>query len=235
MSRILVVVSEVGYTWDEVFLPCREFLNAGHEVVIATPTGKPPRVDPLSVEPRSVLSRIGIGTDPATGPGSPQGKAVEALLAHPVNLASIKSEEWDALLVAGGHGSLFDLNKNERLHELILQFWKQKKPVGLICHAVSTLAFIKQNGRPFLEGKKVTGFPTVWEYLVLLTGRIYKDFLPFPIWTGKELNRAPSRRPLWLQVREVLDPGFVVADGRLVTGVGPKAGGALARRMLALL
>lgn len=235
VKSILFVVSEKGYTWDEVIVPFNEFRGSGYDVKIATPTGRVPRADPLSIIVRPMLNFFGFGTSKSFSPLSIRGKELSNLLESPLPLERIDSRKYQAMYVAGGHGSLFDLNKNAVLHRLILDFEKENKPVGLICHAVSTLAFITKNGKPFLHNRKVTGFPTLWEKILLLIHYIHPAFLPLPLWTGRELDKYPTGRTVWIRIQEAVNPMYTIQDGILVTGVGPKAGGEVAKRMLALL
>lgn len=236
MKSVLVVVSEVGYSWDEVVLPYQEFVKAGLEVVIATPTGQRPKPDALSAIVRpDWLNWFGVGTSAKVAPDSAIGQELTALLRQPVPLAKIKSADFEAIYVAGGHGSLFDLNKNSTLHQLILEFDSAQKPIGILCHASSTLTFIKTDNGNFATGKNITGFPTWWERFILTIGYIEKRFLPLPIWTGQELDQKATGRTLVTKVAELLDPSYTIVDGRLVTGVGPESGGKIAQKLVRLM
>lgn len=65
MARLLMIVScvcsidlasekgrETGYSADEVLKPYDKFVASGVEVVAVTPDGKPPHVDPFTLEPQ---------------------------------------------------------------------------------------------------------------------------------------------------------------------------------------
>jgi putative intracellular protease/amidase len=235
MKSVVLVVSEVGYTWEEVIAPFQEFEKNNLAITIATPTGKLPKPDPLSIKKRSFLSLVGLGINPSLSQQTEIGQRLIKLLEKPIPLKSINEKDYSAIYIAGGHGSLFDLNKNETLHQLILQFFHQKKPVGILCHASSTIAFMKEGSKPFITDKLVTGFPTLWEYGVLSAHQVYQDFLPLPIWTGKELNRYKSKRNLFTKLREVFDMYYVIKDSNLISGVGPKTGGIIAKKMIAII
>jgi putative intracellular protease/amidase len=178
---------------------------------------------------RPLANVFGFGTSKAVGSESTKGKELLQRLEKPIALGQANSNEYDAIFVAGGHGALFDLNKNKDLHQLILEFDEAKKPLGLLCHASSALAFMQKNNKPFLQGRRITGFPGAWEYGVLKTGSVYKDFLPLPLWTGKEIKKAATGRLWYDGAVEVLNPWYVIGDKNLITGVGPKTGGRVAR------
>lgn len=228
-KRVLIVVSEKGYTWDEVIYPYLEFKKRHWEVVFATPTGGKPKVDPLSVEVRDIWNIFGFGTSKKVAPDSTKGKELLERFKKIIPMKEAKASEFDAIFVAGGHGSLFDLNRNKDLHRLLLEFNKAKKPLGLLCHASSTLAFMEKDGKSFLRGRRITGFPTAWEHIVLKTGRVYKDFLPMPIWTGREIEKAATGRLWFDRIMETLNPWYAIKDENLITGVGPKTGSGVAR------
>ncbi len=231
MKQVLFVVSEVGYSWDEVVLPYLEFKKAGWQVSISTPNGKFPQPDALSYIPKPRwLNWFGVGTSKKVGPDSEVGNQLLELFKKSQVLSKVRASDYQAIYIAGGHGALFDLNKNSTLHKLILEFDAQQRVIGILCHASSTLAFI--NSGDYLRGRNVTGFPTLWEYFILSIGYIEKRFLPLPIWTGKELDKWATGRTLFTRLFELLDPSYIVSDGKLISGVGPESGSRLARKMI---
>lgn len=232
MKPILLVVSEKGYTWDEVLLPYLEFRRQGRDVVFATPGGARPSPDPHSVKIRPILSLAGFGTARRHGPDSAAGRELSQRLETPLPLADRRCEDYDSIYIAGGHGALFDLNRNADLHRLILAFDRESKTIGTLCHASSTLAYVEKDGGSFIANRRITGFPTLLEHFILALRMVHGNFLPLPLWTGRELNRHSRKRSLLLRVIEVLNQWTTVRDGNLVTGVGPKTGALVAKRML---
>lgn len=234
-KKILLVVSQVGYTWDEVILPFAQFQKSGCEVVFATPLGKSAKLDPLSIKIRPILNLFGLGTSKSFSPKTNLGQKLLHLLQSPRSLKEIDSQDFDALFIAGGHGSLFDLNQNKSLHKLILDFDKQQKPIGVVCHASSTLAFITEDNRPFLTHRRVTGFPIIWEKIALISGQINQAFLPLPFLTGEKLNHFATGRTFWDRIFETINPWYTISDGNIISGVGPKSAATVAKKMLARL
>src|SRR5256885_14125437 len=45
--------------------------------------------------------------------------------------------EYDALLIVGGSGPIVDLANNGRLHDVILAFLRNGKPIGAECYGVA--------------------------------------------------------------------------------------------------
>src|SRR3989344_7021140 len=133
MKKVLLVVSEKGYTWDEVIYPYLEFQKQGWQVVFATPAGGAPKVDPVSIIVRPVLQMFGYGTAKNVAPDSVKGKELLSRMEHPISLDQANATDYDAIFVAGGHGALFELNKKETVHKLLLEFYEAKKTLGLVC------------------------------------------------------------------------------------------------------
>jgi|GEM_PF-6843331 len=232
MKTVLFVVSEVGYTWDEVILPLEEFQLAGFEVAIATPGGRPAQPDPAGVKCYPLLHLIGYGTRRGRSPNSPLGRALSKQLAEPLDLRAQAAVEYDALYIAGGHGALFDLHNNAQLRALIRDFYRQDKVIGALCHSSSILCEVEIDGDSLAARHRLTGFPAALEHVILTARLVDRRFLPMPLWTGRQLNHNRRRRPLWFRILEVLNLYTTVRDGQIVTGVGPKSSRRVAAEMM---
>lgn len=196
MKNIVFVVSEVGYTWDEVIIPYIEFKKYGYNVEFSTVTGGKAKVDPFSVIVRPLLSKFGFGTSRKISETSGIGKELLQKMNSIIPIKEIDSEKYEGIFLAGGHGALFDVNKNEEVHKVILDFYKKNKKLAAICHASSTLGFVNYSGHSLIEDKAVTGFPTFQENIILKFNMINESFLPLPIWTGKELDKHSKKGTL---------------------------------------
>lgn len=73
---------------------------------------------------------------------------------------NINADDYDILILPGGVPGTDNLNADERVKRLILEFSNKGKLTGAICAAPSILA-----GLGLLEGKKVTSYPTYKEKL----------------------------------------------------------------------
>ena len=120
-----------------------------------------PRLDnPLSlVEPGSPSGP----TWPATTTCArwrPTGRAVDEAQKED------RPSEYDALLIVGGSGPIVDLVNNQRVHDLILGFYKANKPIGAECYGVACLAFARDwnSRRSILQNKRVTGHCLEYDY-----------------------------------------------------------------------
>ncbi len=206
---------KTGFWLEELAAPYYTFKDAGVEVVLASPLGGQPPLDPKSNEPsfQTDLTRR-FEADPAA----------TAQLAATVRLDSVRQADFDTVFYPGGHGPLWDLAEDQHSIKLIESFIAADKPVALVCHAPGVLRHVKApSGRPLVEGKQVTGFTNTEEEGVGLT-----DIVPFLVEDQlKALGGVYSKGEDW--------GSYVVADGLLITGQNPassaEAAAALLRRV----
>ena len=169
--KVLMVLtshSELGNTghktgfWIEEFAaPYYILKDAGVDITIASPKGGQPPIDPKSTEPSNQTE--------ATRRFDKDQK-LQQLLADTRKLSDLNAEGFDAVFYPGGHGPLWDLNKDQESIRLIESFWKSKKPVAAVCHAPSVLLNARdENGDSIVKGRKITGFTNSEEEAVQLT------------------------------------------------------------------
>jgi putative intracellular protease/amidase len=222
MKKVLMVLtshSELGNTgrktgfWlEELAAPYYTFKDAGVEVVLASPLGGQPPLDPKSNEPsfQTDLTRRFEADAAAT-----------AQLAATVRLDSVDQAGFDTVFYPGGHGPLWDLAEDQHSIKLIESFIAADKPVALVCHAPGVLRHVKaSSGRPLVEGKQVTGFTNTEEEGVGLT-----NVVPFLVEDQlKALGGVYSKGEDW--------GSYVVSDGLLITGQNPASSAAAAAALL---
>lgn len=110
MMKILIVLTshdqlgntgrKTGFWLEELAAPYFVFKDAGTEIVLASPKGGQPPLDPKSNEPefRTDLTRR-----------FEADAAANAQLASTVRLDSISQEDFDSVFYPGGHGPMWDL------------------------------------------------------------------------------------------------------------------------------
>ncbi|CAN5232505.1 type 1 glutamine amidotransferase domain-containing protein [soil metagenome] len=192
---------KTGFWLEELAAPYYAFKDAGVEVVLASPKGGQPPLDPKSNEP-SFQTEL-------TRRFEADAQAQEQL-ASTVRLDSVSQADFDTVFYPGGHGPLWDLAEDRHSIELIESFIAAGKPVALVCHAPGVLRHVKAaDGRPLVAGKKVTGFTNTEEEGVGLT-----KVVPFLV--EDELvakGGIYSKGEDWAS--------YVVTDGLLITGQNP--------------
>jgi putative intracellular protease/amidase len=125
-------------------------------------------------------------------------------------LADLDLDDFDAIVVCGGLGPMFQFRDNEDLKRAIATFYEAEKPTAVLCHGVSALIDVRlSDGSYLVTGKTVTGFANVEEDFS--DKAVGKKVMPFRI--EDELRRRGAN-----YVQGGLFKAFVVRDGRLITG-----------------
>ncbi len=203
---------KTGFWLEEFAAPYYTFKDAGAQLILASPKGGQPPLDPKSEleDFQTELTRR-FNQDPI---------AQEAL-ANTVKLEDVNPEDFDAVFYPGGHGPLWDLTNSEDSIKLIEAFSAANKPTGFVCHAPAVLRHVKAaNGEPFVKGRQVTGFTNGEEEAVQLT-----DVVPFLIedefiQLGANYQKAQDWMP------------YVIEDGKLITGQNPASSEPVALALL---
>ncbi|MDP3403047.1 MAG: type 1 glutamine amidotransferase domain-containing protein [Brevundimonas sp.] len=206
---------KTGFWLEEFAAPYYALKDAGAGIVLASPKGGQPPLDPKSDEPDAQSADTErFKADPAA----------QAALASTVELSSVKAGDFDAVFYPGGHGPLWDLANDTASIALIEAFARADKPTGFVCHAPGVLKSVNgPDGRPLVSGRKVTGFTNTEEEAVGLT-----DVVPFLVENVLMANGGDySKGPDW--------GSYVVVDGKLVTGQNPGSSREAAGALLDLL
>lgn len=206
---------KTGFWLEELAAPYYRFRDAGAEVVLASPQGGRPPLDPKSNEPA-------FRTD-ETHRFEADPEAVAALAAT-ARLDSVSADDFDTVFYPGGHGPLWDLAEDPDSVRLIETVVRAGKPLALVCHAPGVLRHVTaSDGTPLVRGRKVTGFTNGEEAAVGLT-----DVVPFLVEDELErLGADYSKAADW-------EP-YTVTDGLLVTGQNPASSGPAADALLTLV
>ncbi|MBJ6136527.1 type 1 glutamine amidotransferase domain-containing protein [Marinobacter litoralis] len=206
---------KTGFWLEELAAPYYVFKDAGAKVVLASPQGGQPPLDPNSSQKDALTE--------ATDRFEADAEAMAAL-ASTAKLADVSLEDFDAVFYPGGHGPLWDLAEDPTSIALIENAIKAGTPVGAVCHAPGVLRHVKgQDGKPLVSGKNVTGFTNTEEDAVGLT-----DVVPFLVEDMLKSNGGHySKGDDW--------QSYVVTDGWLVTGQNPASSAAAAEALLKLM
>jgi putative intracellular protease/amidase len=203
---------KTGFWLEEFAAPYYVFKEVGAELVLASPKGGQPPLDPKSNEPSfqtDLTHRF--EADPTA----------KAQLASTVRLDSVKAEDYDTVFYPGGHGPMWDLAEDPNSIALIEAFQAAGKPVALVCHAPGVLRHTKgTDGKPLVAGKNVTGFTNTEEEAVGLT-----KVVPFLV-----EDELKAKGGLF---SKTADWGVhVVTDGILITGQNPASSGPAAKVLI---
>ncbi|MCG7502276.1 MULTISPECIES: type 1 glutamine amidotransferase domain-containing protein [Tenacibaculum] len=205
---------KTGFWIEEFAAPYYLLKDKGVEVILASPKGGQPPIDPKSNEPDFQT--------PATLRFN-KDEELQNVIANTTKLSDISEADYDAIFYPGGHGPLWDLAEDKHSIALIEAFYTNDKPVGAVCHAPIVLKDAQVHGEPLVKNKKVTGFSNTEEEIMQLT-----SIVPFLVEDElKNKGGIYSKAGDWQE--------YVIEDGNLITGQNPASSELVAEKLLAKL
>lgn len=212
MSILMVLTSndrrgdtgkKTGVWLEEFATPYYIFGDEGVEVVLASPRGGKPPIDPRSEEEQAQTE--------STKRFLKDKKAQHAF-GNTVQLSGVNPKDHDAVFYPGGHGPLWDLAEDADSIKIVEALFADGKPVGAVCHGPAAFRHTKRpDGAPLVQGKAVTCFSNSEETAVGLT-----RVVPFLVEDMLKQNGGVySKGEDWQP--------YVRVDGTLVTGQNPKS------------
>lgn len=206
---------KTGFWLEEFAAPYYAFKDAGAVIILASPLGGQPPLDPKSDE---------AGAQTGATRRFQADRAAQSELANTHALKDLPAEDFDAVFYPGGHGPLWDLAEDPTSIALIETMLAAGKPVAAVCHASGVLRHPKiSHGSSVVKGKAVTGFSNTEEEALGLA-----QVIPFRvedqlIGLGGIYSKAADGQP------------YVVVDGLLITGQNPASSGPAAKALIGLL
>jgi putative intracellular protease/amidase len=205
-----------GYWADELVQPHRLLREAGASITLATPGGAKPVVDQGSLAPEAT--------------GGPAGKkaltdylaSMRGELEAPKALEDMRSDDYDVVVVPGGHGPMEDLVDDAAVGRILTEMLQAGKKVAIVCHApAAMLAARTADGSWPFRGYRMTAFTNQEEVQGGLAPRLR--------WLLEDRLREAGA------LFEAADPWsvHVVVDRNLYTGQNPMSAGPMAERLIA--
>ena len=202
---------ETGFYLSEVTHPYHVFEQAGVEVEFVSPKG-------------GKAPMIGIDLKDPVNKAFMDDSAKLAKVEQTLSPTEINPDDYDAIFYAGGHGTMWDFPKNEKLAQIAAEIYEQGGVVGAVCHGPAGLINIKlSDGTYLVAGKRVSSFTNEEEVAVEL-----RDVVPFLL------------ESTWIErgARHTKSPNFqahVEVSDRLVTGQNPASATGVGEQMVHLL
>lgn len=204
-------VRKTGYYVGEAAHPWKEFVDAGYTVHLASIAGGTPPQDGYDESDDVQRSFL-------------EDEAIRAQLADTPSLDDIDPSEYDAVVLVGGHGTMWDFPSSTALAAAGRDIYESGGVVAAVCHGPSGLVNMKlTDGTPLIAGKTVAGFTNEEEAAVGLTEAV--PFLLADRLTEQGAKHVPAEP--WSEHVEV--------DERLVTGQNPQSASAVGREVVRLL
>jgi putative intracellular protease/amidase len=227
MKPVLMIVTshaQLGNTgkptgiWaEELTTPYYALLDAGFEVTLASPLGGlPPFADGSVKEPAEANE------------GSVKRFLQDAEAQVKFNAthttASLKAEDFSAVFLPGGHGTMWDTATDPHTARLVADTFNANKPTASVCHGPAGLVqALRPDGKSIVFGKKVNAFTNEEEAAAGLM-----DVVPFHLETKmRDLGGHFEHGPMW--------GAYAVRDGNLITGQNPASSALVAQHVVAAL
>ncbi|MFI9023964.1 type 1 glutamine amidotransferase domain-containing protein [Streptomyces sp. NPDC053560] len=199
-----------GFWGEEVVAPYRVFTELGHEVVVATPGGVQPTLDPASLAPEFNGGQDGSDAVAA---------ALQSMdpLRSPVKLEQVDVAGYAAVFYPGGHGPMEDLAVNEASGRVLTETLASGKPLGIVCHGPAALLATRgADGTSPFAGYRLTAFTNAEEAQAGFADKapwLLQDRL---VELGADFRESEPWAP------------HVIADRNLYTGQNPSSSAPLA-------
>lgn len=230
MAKVLVPLPDRDFDVTEVAVPWKLLREAGHDVIFATEAGATPACDPLLIT-GVVFGALGARPEPIAFYREME-QAPQFM--QPLRWADCKTDDFDALLLAGGHApGMRQYLGSAEAQRIAADFFATDKPIAAICHGVLVAARAKRpDGSSVLHGLRTTCLPKYMERAAYYStfwrrGRYYRTY---PAYVEDEVRQALAsqehfvRGPRNLSKRGTRDDdsaAFVVEDGRYMSGRWP--------------
>jgi putative intracellular protease/amidase len=206
---------KTGFWLEEFAAPYYAFIDAGVAVVLASPRGGQPPMDPKSDEADAQTEDTRRFHDDAEA---------RRRLANTRRLAEVDPEDFDAVFYPGGHGPLWDLTRDPYSIALIRTLLESDRPVAAVCHAPAVLTEVRASGGGYIvAGRRVAGFTNSEEEAVGMTGQVPFLLQDRLVQRGARFGRTED----W--------GAHIEVDGKLVTGQNPASSRPAAEAVIGLL
>ena len=233
-----------GQYLNETVVPVMAMIDAGYDVVLATPDGSKPHIDPASDSAQH------FGGDEQAYRRARTFFDSSAPMNNVRTLRSVVDKGLDGyagVFVPGGQAPAVDLMQDAELGEILRYFHARKKPTAFLCHGpIASLAALpdaKGYRSALIAGDKVKAAELVrgWQYAGykmtvfsaseekpieehILHGKLYFTMPDALRTAGGDVSTNPVD----------FDP-HVVEDRELITGQNPRSDHPLAAKLVAAL
>lgn len=214
--HVLIPLPDHDFDPTEAATPWRVCADRGWQTTFATETGAIAEADPRLL---MGFLRGPLGAGPL-GLADYKHMTQTQEYQKPIKYADISVDDYDALLLTGGHApGMKQFLESKVLQEKVVQFFKQEKGVGAICHGLLVLARAvdPDTGKSVLYDYKTTSLTKLLEVIgycstFWLLGRRFRTY---DTYVADEVKAALKRKK---QYSSGLIPfSHVVVDRNLVT------------------
>ncbi|WP_270181462.1 type 1 glutamine amidotransferase domain-containing protein [Alkalihalobacillus sp. CinArs1] len=216
-KKVLMVVTnhteidaenKTGLWLEEFAVPYNIFKEKGYDIKVTSIKGGRVELDPNSI--------------PEENPA--EWEEAQEKLTNTTQLSNEDANQFDAVFLPGGHGTMFDFPDSETLLHVLQEQAENDKVIGAVCHGPAGLVNVTyKDGSPLVQGKQVTAFTDSEEEEMQLVEK-----MPFLLESTLRLKGADfTSKDNWAD--------YAVRDGKLVTGQNPQSSASAANKVVEAL
>ena len=236
--------ASIGQYLNETVVPAMALIEAGYDVVLATPNGTKPHIDAVSD------SASHFGGDEAAYVRAKSFYANDPAMNQVRTLRSVVKdglEHYAGLFVPGGHAPVVDLMQDADMGVILRHFHENLKPTALLCHGPIAIVAAMPRAREFREAL-ISGNTT--RAAELAEGWQYAGYR-MTVFSSSEERAAEAsllKGKLYFHMPEALQLAggaiatnpedfapYLVVDRELITGQNPTSDHLIAKQMIEAL
>ena len=204
---------KTGYFLREVSYPYKAITEAGYNIDFVSPKGGPTPMDPGSND-----------MDDEVNKAFTDDTSIMNRLQNTMSPSEINPDNYDAIMYAGGHGTVWDFPDSEVLATIAVSIYDHGGVLGAICHGPAGLVNMKlKDGTYLVAGKRVASFTDEEERAIEL-----ENVVPFLLASKLEERGA-------IHIKAENFKPHVEVDGRLVTAQNPPSAKSMGEVMVKVL
>jgi putative intracellular protease/amidase len=202
---------KTGFHFSEFTHAYEFFVNHGYDVTVGSPQGGECPI--ASPHPEDKINALFY-----------KNPDKMRIIKNTVKLEDVRNKRFDAVYIAGGHGTMFDLPNNPTVATIMNGALSSGGVVGAVCHGPAAfVGAIDKDGKYIVTGRKINSFTNAEE-----KDTPYYNDIPFLLESklieqGAQFESSGPRQP------------HHVVDGRIVTGQNPESVKLVAAAIHALL
>lgn len=217
----------------ESSVPFVRLSGSGHHVVVATPDGRQAAADERMLSGRGLGPWKSILRADENARHAYTRMQQHAAFQKPIRWADAGSDQFDALLLPGGHAKgMRPYLESEHLQDIAAAMMRTGKPVAAVCHGVLVLARAERRYRGHvIADRQLTALTMAqeWSALLLTIWWLGTYYRTYPISVQREVSKTLTQGgrfltgpfALFRDAPGKLERGFVVRDRNLLTARWP--------------
>jgi len=233
-----------GNYLNETVVPVMALVEAGYDVVLATPNGTKPHIDEVSD------SAVHFGGDQVAYDRAKAFWTDDPAMNNVRTLGSVIEEGLDnyaAVFVPGGQAPVVDLMQDSHMGSILRHFHDHAKPTALLCHGPIALVSALQHAREFRaaliagDDAKAKEWAKGWQYAgynMTIFSASEEKWVENDILHAKMYFNMPQALTAAggdVTTTKVDFEPHVIVDRELITGQNPRSDHAIAAKLVETL